>query len=142
MGNGGMFHAIKNYKDKEWGEAHRYFELATLNHRYLYRVLSSIFGEQGSTFEYWNFIDMNHGDFRYYYDSVHRTAGTWYGDDTKEPHNNATRYLCLQTCNSGAADGMRCCLFAELVGDGTYITQYSEKTGMPGFKMTGFNAVP
>ena len=144
MGNGGMFHAIKNYKDKEWGEAHRYFELATPTHRYLYRVISCnvIFGEKGSTFEYWNFINMNRGDVHYYYDSIKRTAGTWYGDDLKTPRDNETRLLCLQTCNSGAADGMRCCLFAELVCDGSYITQYSEKQGYPGRKMDAVETAP
>ena len=144
MGNGGMFHAIKNYKDRNWGEAHRYFELVTLNHRYLYRVVSSnvIFGERGSSFEYWNFINMNRGEMRYYFNSMRNCATVWYGDELATPRDNETRMLCLQTCNSGAADGMRCCLFAELVGDGTYITQYSEKTGLPGYKLPGVAAAP
>ena len=145
MGNGGMFHAIKNYKDKAWGDAHRYFELTSLDHRYLYRVLSCnvIFGERGSAFEYWNFINMNRGEMHFYYESIHNTPGTWYDDEaTKLPRDNETRLLCLQTCNSGAADGMRCCLFAELVCDGTNITQYSEKKGFPGYKLPGVNTAP
>lgn len=145
MGNGGMFHAIKNYKDKEWGNAHRYFELTTLNHRYLYRVLSCnvIFGEKGSAFEYWNYINMNRGEMHYYYESVHNTPGTWYDDETSRlPRDNETRLLCLQTCNSGAADGMRCCLFAELVCDGTNIAQYSEKKGYPGYKLPAVSTAP
>jgi SrtB family sortase len=144
MGNGGMFHAIKNYKDKAWGDAHRYFELTTLNHRYLYRVLSCnvIFGEKGSAFEYWNYINMNRGEMHYYFESVHNTPGTWYGDGLALPRDNDTRLLCLQTCNSGAADGMRCCLFAELVCDGTNITQYSEKQGFPGYRLPAVEAAP
>ncbi|MCR5717860.1 MAG: class B sortase [Oscillospiraceae bacterium] len=145
MGNGSMFHAIKNYKDHDWGMNHRYLELATLNHRYLYRVLSCnvIFGEQGASFEYWNFINMNRGDVRYFYDSVQRTAGTWYGDDFDVLDGSGDkRLLVLQTCNSGASDGMRCCLFAELVGDATFVPQYSEKSGLPGYKSETLETVP
>ena len=132
MGNGSMFHAIKNYKVYNWGMAHRYFEIASLSHRYLYRVVSCnvIYGEPGSKFEYWNYINMNRPNYRNYFTGIQNTAGTWYGDGLDAPRDNTDRMIALQTCNSGASDGMRCVVFAELVGDVTNVAQYSEKQGL------------
>lgn len=132
MGNGTMLHAIKNYKVYDWGMAHRYFEVASLTHRYLYRVVSCnvIYGEKGSKFEYWNYVCMNRPNYRYYYDMIHATAGTWYGDPLETPKDNQDRMIALQTCNSGASDGMRCVLFAVLVGDVTNVAEYNETLGL------------
>lgn len=132
MGNGTMLHAIKNYKVYEWGMAHRYFEVASLSHRYLYRVVacSVLYGELGAKFDYWNYISMNRPNYRYYYDSIKGTAGTWYGDGLPAPKDNQDRMIALQTCNSGAHDGMRCILFAQCVGDVTNVTEFSEKQGL------------
>lgn len=137
MGNGSMLHAIKNYKDYEWGMAHRYFEVASLGSRYLYRVVSCnvIYGELGSKFEYWNYIDMNRPNYRYYYEMIHNTAGTWYGDVLDAPRDGQDRMIALQTCNSGASDGMRCVLFAKLVADVTNVAEYNEKNGLNTGKM-------
>ena len=134
MGSGSMFHAIKNFKDHDWGMAHRYIEVATLEHRYLYRLLSCnvISGLSGADFEYWTFIDMNRSNIRYFRDSIKSTSETWYADDFKTIGCCDNRLLVLQTCNSGANDGIRCCVFAELVGDATNISQFSEKEGLPG----------
>ena len=143
-GDGSMFHAVKNYKDPEWGKSHLYFELATLNHRYLYRIISCnvISGESNSSFQYWRFFNMNREESHYYYDNIKQTSAAWYGGDTQVPHDSENRFLCLQTCNSGTSDGIRCCVFAELVGDGTYITQYSEQEGMPGYKLSAQDMTP
>lgn len=138
MGNGTMLHAIKNYKVYEWGMAHRYFEVASLTHRYLYRVVSCnvIYGELGSKFEYWNYIDMNRTRYRDYYEKIRSTAGTWYGDTIQPTQNRRNRMIALQTCNSGASDGMRCVLFAQLVGDVTNVASYNERVGLDTGKMT------
>lgn len=132
MGNGTMLHAIKNYKVYDWGMAHRYFEVASLSHRYLYRVVSCnvIYGELGSKFEYWNYINMNRPNYRYYYQSIQNTAGTWYGDPIPAPRDNRDRMIALQTCNSGASDGMRCVLFAVCVGDVTNVAEFNERVGL------------
>lgn len=132
MGNGTMLHAIKNYKVYDWGMAHRYFEVSSLTTRYLYRVVSCnvIYGEKGSQFEYWNYINMNRPNYRYYYNMIHNTAGTWYGDPLETPKDNQDRMIALQTCNSGASDGMRCVLFAVRVGDVTNVSEFNERIGL------------
>lgn len=119
MGNGTMLHAIKNYKVEDWGRSHPYIEVASLEHRYLYRVLSCnvIYGEQGAKFEYWNGIDMNRTAYRLYYESIERTASVWYGDVIARPRDNIDRLLTLQTCNSGADNGIRCVVFAQCIGE-------------------------
>ena len=132
MASGSMFSAIKNYTVYDWGMAHRYFEIASLTHRYLYRVVSCniVYGEQGANFEYWNYISMNRPNYRYFYNSIVNTSSVWYGDGLDAPKDNTDRMIALQTCNSGASDGMRCVVFAELVGDVTNVAQYSEKQGI------------
>jgi sortase B len=119
MGNGSMFHAIKNYKDAEWGNAHPYIEAASLGHRYLYRVLSVnvIYGEEGASFVYWNCVNMNRTEYREFYENIQRTATVWYGDDMVAPRDGVNRILTLQTCNSGADDGIRCVVFAQCLGE-------------------------
>lgn len=119
MGNGSMFHAIKNYKTASWGNSHKYIEVATLEHRYLYKVLSCnvLYGEAGAKFEYWNFIEMNRTDYRNFLTSIKNTATVWYGDDKNLPRDNYEKLITLQTCNSGANDGMRCLVFAYRVGE-------------------------
>jgi len=117
MGNGSMFHAIKNYKTASWGRSHPYIEVATLEHRYLYKVLSCnvLYGEAGAKFEYWNFIEMNRTDYRNFINGIRNTATVWYGDDKHLPRDNHEKFVTLQTCNSGANDGIRCVIFAYCV---------------------------
>ena len=139
MGNGSMFHCVKNYKDQEWGEAHPYFEIATLDKRYLYRVISCnvLCGEAGADFVYWDKKDMemSYARFREYYDTVRDTSLIWYGGDDLSARDEKPQMVVLQTCNSGAADGIRCCVFAERVGDVTGVEQYSARQGLPGEKL-------
>ena len=119
MGNGSMFHAIKNYKTQSWGRSHPYIEFATLEHRYLYKVFSCnvVSGEAGAKFEYWNFIEMNRTDYRNFINGIRNTATVWYGDDRHLPRDNHQKFITLQTCNSGANDGIRCLVFAYCVGE-------------------------
>lgn len=119
MGNGSMFHAIKNYKSADWGNSHKYIEFATLEHRYLYRVLSCnvLYGEAGAKFEYWNFIEMNRSEYRNFLNGIRNSATVWYGDDRHLPRDNYEKLITLQTCNSGANDGIRCVVFAYCVGE-------------------------
>jgi len=127
MGNGSMFHAIKNYKSSSWGARHPYIEMASVNHRYLYRVISCnvIYGEAGANFEYWNYISMNRPNFRYYYNSIRNTSTVWYGNDVEIPRDNQDNFLVLQTCNSGSNDGIRCVVFAVRIGDFTNESVYN-----------------
>ena len=127
MGNGSMFHAIKNYKSSSWGARHPYIEMASVNHRYLYRVISCnvIYGEAGANFEYWNYISMNRPNFNYYYNSIRNTSTVWYGNGVEVPRDNRDNFLVLQTCNSGANDGIRCVVFAVRIGDFTNESYYN-----------------
>ena len=96
MGNGSMFHAIKNYKSASWGARHPYIEMASVNHRYLYRVLSCnvIYGEVGARFEYWNYISMNRGTFRYYYNSIKKYIHSMvWESDVEIPRDNQDNFL-------------------------------------------------
>lgn len=117
MGNGSMFHAIKNYKTASWGNTHKYIEVATLEHRYLYRVFSCnvLYGEAGAKFEYWNNIEMNRTSYRNFLNNIINTATVFYGDQRHLPRVNQQNMITLQTCNSGANDGMRCIVFAYCV---------------------------
>ncbi len=117
MANGSMFSALKNYKSASWGNAHKYIEVATLQHRYLYRVFSCnvLYGEAGAKFEYWNFIEMNRTDYRNFVNNIVNTATVFYGDTRHLPRVNENKFITLQTCNSGANDGIRCVVFAYLV---------------------------
>lgn len=118
MGNGSMFHAVKNYKDEAWGKEHMYFEVATLEKRYLYRVVSCnvLNGEDGAAFDYWNRIDLGITKYPSYVQEIRDSATVWYADETDLPHYG-DRMITLQTCNSGADDGIRCCLFAQCLGE-------------------------
>ena len=114
MGNGSMFHAIKNYKDASWGRTHKYIEVATLEHRYLYKVFSCnvLNGEAGAKFQYWNFVEMNRTDYRNFLTNIMNTATVFYGDARHLPRVKQQDFITLQTCNSGANDGIRCVVFA------------------------------
>ena len=146
MGNGSMFHCVKNYKDQEWGEAHPYFEIATLDRRYLYRVISFnvLCGEAGAVLVYWDQKDMemSYQRYREYYDTVRDTSLVWYGDDEIPSRDERSQLVVLQTCNSGAADGIRCCVFAERVGDVTDVKQYSARQGLPAEKLNTCLTMP
>ncbi len=146
MGNGSMFHCVKNYKEQEWGEAHPYFEIATLDHNYLYRVISCnvLCGEAGAEFIYWDKkdIEMSYKRFREYYESIRDTSLIWYGTDEEPTRDTASQMVVLQTCNSGAADGIRCCVFAERVGDVTGVKHYSEQQGLAEAKLASCLTMP
>lgn len=119
MGNGTMFHAVKYYKDAEWGNEHLYFEVATLGKRYLYKALSLnvLYGEAGAAFDYWNCVNMTRPKFEWFIQNIYETSDVWYGDAENLPEYGKDRIISLQTCNSGANDGMRCVLFAQCVGE-------------------------
>ncbi len=119
MGNGTMLHGIKYYKDEAWGLEHPFFEVATLDKRYLYEVISVnvIYGEAGAKFEYWKCIDMDEAAYNAFIQNIRDTSYIWYGDDERLPQYGRDRMIALQTCNSGAHDGMRCVLFARCVGE-------------------------
>ncbi len=117
MGNGTMFHAIKNYKVEDWGLEHPYVEVSNLETRYLYKVISVnvLYGDYGAAFEYWNCKAMSSAAYTTFVQQIYDTSLVWYGGDTLPEYGD--EILTLQTCNSGAADGMRCVLFAVRVGE-------------------------
>lgn len=119
MGNGTMFHAIKYYKDEAWGLEHPYFEVATLDKRFLYKVLSVnvLNGLEGADFEYWNCVNLNRREYEEFITNIRNSAEVWYGDDENLPEYGKNRIITLQTCNSGASDGIRCVLFAQCIGE-------------------------
>ena len=119
MANGSMFSAIKGYTDPEWGKAHRYFEVASLDKRYLYEIVSVniVNGEAGADFEYWNYLDMDRRAYLTFLQKIKETSTVWYLDGTDMPEYGKNRMIALQTCNSGADDGIRCVLFARCLGE-------------------------
>ncbi len=118
MASGAMFHAIKNYKVQSWGEEHLYFEVASLEKRYLYRVISCnvIYGESGASFPYWRYCDMDRETYAWYLDCVESSSLCWYAEEDEEFLYGKDRLVTLQTCNSASNDGMRCVVFAVLEG--------------------------
>lgn len=132
LANGTMLHAIKNYKVAEWGKMHPYIEVASLSKRYLYQVLSVnvLYGEEGAAFDYWNYIKMNRTAYRRFLSSIRSTSQVWYGDDHDLPRDGYDRIIALQTCNSGANDGIRCVVFARCLGDFTDIAVYDHHVGI------------
>lgn len=119
MGNGSMFHAVKYYKDQEWGAEHPYFEVATLDKRFLYKVLSVnvLNGLEGADFEYWNCVNLNGREYEEFITNIRNSSEVWYGHDEHLPKYGKDRIITLQTCNSGAGDGIRCVLFAQCIGE-------------------------
>ena len=118
MGNGSMFHAVKNFKDEAWGKEHIYFEVATLEKRYIYRIVASsvLNGEYGAEFDYWNRITLHAEEFKKYIDEIRSTALVWYAPEDDLPEYG-DKMIALQTCNSGADDGIRCLLFGQCLGE-------------------------
>ena len=119
MGSGAMFHAIKNYKDESWGNEHIYFEVASLDTRYLYRIVacSVLDGLEGADFDYWNVINLRDEDeFDEYIEEIRETALVWYAPEDDEPEYGDDM-IALQTCNSGSNDGIRCVLFGQCLGE-------------------------
>lgn len=118
MGNGSMFHAVKNFKEEAWGKEHIYFEVASLEKRYLYRIVacSVLNGLDGAEFDYWNRNELNKKEYEEYIQDIKDTALVWYApeDDLPEYGDNI---IALQTCNSGADDGIRCILFGQCLGE-------------------------
>lgn len=121
MGDGSMFHGVKHYLDEEFGKEHPYFEIGTEEERYLYEVLavSVLYGEKGASFPYWiptqeQDLTLSEEDFEDYVKDVRDTAQIWYQDEDYLPEYGDT-LVALQTCYSGADDGMRCILFGRMV---------------------------
>ncbi len=120
MAAGTMFSNIKYYKDPSWGKSHPYFEVASLNKRYLYEVLSAnvLYGESGASFSYWmpnKSLTMNTTEYQEYLKQVKSTSTVWYGNDDVSGYTG--NIIALQTCNSGSDDGMRCVIFARCLGE-------------------------
>jgi sortase B len=122
MANGSMFSTLRSYQSKEWGEQHRYIEVASETTRYLYEVFSVnvLYGESGASFTYWmpnqgSTLNLSKTDFQKYISQVRSTSMIWYGTDENPQYGD--RILALQTCNSGNDDGMRCVVFAKCLGE-------------------------
>lgn len=120
MAAGTMFSNIKYYKDPAWGKKHPYFEVASLEKRYLYEVLSAnvLNGESGAAFSYWlpnKSLTMNEKEYKEYLQQIKKTATVWYGKDDVSDYTG--NIIALQTCNSGSDDGMRCVIFARCLGE-------------------------
>ena len=49
--------------------------------------------------------------------NIQSTADVWFSDDGVMPVYNKNRIISLQTCNSGADDGIRCVLFAKCLSE-------------------------
>lgn len=112
-----MFHSVKNFKEEAWGKEHIYFEVASLEKRYLYRIVASavLNGEEGAAFDYWNRIDMTEDEYKKYIEEIRTNALVWYAPEDDLP-TYEDRIIALQTCNSGADDGIRCVLFGQCLG--------------------------
>ena len=117
MGDGSMFHSVKDFKEEAWGKEHIYFEVASLEKRYLYRIVASavLNGEEGAAFDYWNRIDMTKDEYKKYIEEIRTNALVWYAPEDDLP-TYEDRMIALQTCNSGADDGIRCVLFGQCLG--------------------------
>ena len=118
MGNGSMFHSVKSFKEEEWGRQHIYFEVATLEKRYLYRIVASsvLNGEDGAAFDYWNRITLNQEEFQKYIEEIRSTALVWYAPDD-DPPTYGDKMIALQTCNSGAETA-----FAAFCSDSVWVS--------------------
>ena len=92
--------------------------MATLDKRYLYRIVASsvLNGEDGAAFDYWNRITLNQEEFQKYIEEIRSTALIWYAPDD-DPPAYGDKIIALQTCNSGADDGIRCLLFGQCLGE-------------------------
>jgi len=124
MANGSMFSAIKNYLSEDWGNEHKYFEVASEEKRYLYEVISAnvLYGESGADFGYWlptqkTSLDMKKSDFESYVKNIKLTADVLYCENEKDLPKYDDHIIALQTCNSGSNDGMRCVIFAKCLGE-------------------------
>jgi hypothetical protein len=118
MGNGSMFHQIKSYKDSSWWSNHQYVELADLENVYVYQIFSVdvLNGLSSASFQYWlepNKSLPTEDDYNYFIDNVLAKRYTSAGISAP---TYPTGLITLQTCNSGADDGMRCVAFGKLVG--------------------------
>ncbi len=118
MGNGSMFHQVKSYKDKDWWIDHQYVEVANLEKIYVYQIFSIdvLYGRSDASFTYWlepNVSLLSEDVYKSFVDNVVNKQYTSVG--IKAP-TYPTGILTLQTCNSGADDGMRCVAFGKLVG--------------------------
>ena len=123
MANGSMFSGIKSYLNEDWGKEHKYFEIASEDKRYLYEVFSVnvLYGESGADFSYWmpdrpTSLDLMKSDFEEYIVNIKSTSNLLYCKPDEMPEYG-DNIIGLQTCNSGAGDGMRCLVFAKCLGE-------------------------
>ena len=73
-------------------------------------------GEDGAEFDYWNRITLNRSEFYKYLEQMRSTALVWYAPED-DPPTYEDKMIALQTCNSGADDGIRCLLFGQCLGE-------------------------
>lgn len=117
MGNGSMFHQIKSYKDSDWWEEHQYVEIASLDKIYVYQIFSVdvLYGLYDASFTYWLEPNKSLADETTYKNFVDTVVAKRYTSAGISAPSYPTGILTLQTCNSGADDGMRCVAFGKLV---------------------------
>jgi hypothetical protein len=118
MANGSMFHQVKSYKDSSWWSNHQYVELADLEKVYVYQIFSVdvLNGLSSASFKYWlePYKSLStEDDYNSFIDNVLAKRYTSAGISAP---TYPTGIITLQTCNSGADDGMRCVAFGKLVG--------------------------
>ena len=118
MGNRLHVPLRQEFKEEELGRQHIYFEVATLEKRYLYRIVASsvLNGEDGAAFDYWNRITLNQEEFQKYIEEIRSTALVWYAPDD-DPPTYGDKMIALQTCNSGADDA-----FAAFCSDSVWVS--------------------
>ena len=84
---------------------------------HLYRIVacSVLNGETGAKFEYWNQITLNKIGRGALIGDIGRRR--WFSAPENDPPAFGDKMIALQTCNSGADDGIRCVLFAQCLGE-------------------------
>jgi sortase B len=117
MGNGSMFHQIKSYKDSSWWLNHQYVEVASLEKVYVYQIFSVdvLYGTSEASFKYWLEPNKSLADEDTYNEFVDNVLAKKYTSAGISAPSYPTGILTLQTCNSGADDGIRCVAFGKLV---------------------------
>lgn len=117
MGNGSMFHQIKSYKDSSWWLNHQYVEVANLEKIYIYQIFSVdvLYGTSDASFKYWVEPNKSLADEDTYNTFVNTVVAKRYTSAGISAPSYPTGILTLQTCNSGADDGIRCVAFGKLV---------------------------
>ncbi len=118
MANGSMFHQVKSYKDTSWWDNHQYVEVASLDKVYVYQIFSIdvLYGLEDASFTYWLEPYQSLATKDVYDEFVKNVVNKRYTSNGISAPEYPTGILTLQTCNSGADDGMRCVAFGKLKG--------------------------